>query len=230
MMATVLRNVYLIIALILPSIAIADNERQYNQINLSSTASSHVSNDLLIATLVVEEKGTDTARLANLVNKKMTDILAKAKQFEAVKTHTVSYATHPIYKDGVIHSWQVTQTLKLSSQDFEQLGKLVAKVNELADVQSMQFTVSDTKFEQVQDELTLKAIDKFRSKADNITQRFGKANYVIISVNIGNNYRSPRPMMSRGVMKAQAAEAAPPALSAGTNKVTVSINGSIELI
>lgn len=230
MMASAFRNLCFIIAFILPSLALADDERHYNQISLNSAASTHIANDLLIAMLVVEEMGSDTARLANQVNEKMAKILAKAEPFKAIDSHTVSYATRPIYKKGVIHSWHVSQTIKLSSQNFEQLSKLIAKVNPLANVQSMQFTISDSKLEQVQEELTLQAIDKFRTKAAMVTERFGKSSYVIINVNIGSNSMPPRPMMNRSFMKAEIADAAPPALSGGTNKVTVNINGNIELL
>lgn len=228
MMLKQLRNAFLLLLFVLPSVSLANDELRYNQINLQTAASSHIANDLLIAMLVVQETGSDSALLANKVNKKMTKVLSAASRFKDVDSHTVSYTTRPMYRKGVIYSWQVSQTIKLSSQNFEQLGHLIAKVNTLADVQSMQFTVSDLTLEQTQEKLTKQAIAKFRAKAAMVTEQFDKSDYVIVQVNIGSNYHSPRPMMERSLMAADSA--APPALAAGTNKITVNINGSIELL
>lgn len=224
------RKLFFIIPFFVSPASFANDELRYNQVNLQTSASSHVANDTLTALLVIQETGTDTAHLANLVNTKMTKVLEAAAAFKHVDSHTVSYTTRPLYKKGVIHSWQVSQTIQLNSQHFEQLGDLIAKINPYADVQSMQFTVSDTKLENVQEALTKQAIAKFRSKANMVTKEFGKSSFVIIHVNIGNNYHAPRPMMERSLMTADAKSSTPPALSPGTNKITVNINGNIELL
>jgi predicted secreted protein len=94
----------------------------------------------------------------------------------------------------------------------------------------MHFTISDSTLEQVQEELTLEAIDKFKTKAAKVAERFDNSSYIIINVNIVDNYLPPQPMMKRSFMSAEMADAAPPALDGGTNKVTVSISGQIELL
>jgi len=209
--------------------AFADDQQNFNQVSLQATASDNVANDQLIAMLVVQETGNDPATLANRVNDKMAKIIAKADRFNMVEHQTVNYSSQPVYKNGSIKSWRVSQNIQLKSQDFDQLGKLVAQVNQLSTVQSMTFGVSDSQIEKTQDRLTEQAIAKFRHNASNIAKQFGKTSYHLVHINIGNNYVQPRQVMMRSSMKAEAMADSAPALSAGTNKVSVNINGTIEL-
>ncbi len=211
------------------SLTVSADDHTYNQISLQTSASKDVANDVLVAVLVVQENGHQAATLADRVNKKMADVLAKAERVKAVESHTTSYNSQPLYKNGKINSWQVSQQIKLTSQDFEQLGKLIADVNELARVQSMTFKVSDQRIEATKEELTKTAIAKFKTKAQLITEQFGKSDYQLVHVSIGGNQSMPQPVRMERMMMADSAKAAPPATSAGTNKITVNINGTIEL-
>ena len=203
------------------------NEVTYNHISLQTSASEDVANNVLEAVLIVQENGHQPAALAERVNKKMTQVLAKTERVQSVDSHTTSYNSQPLYKNGKINSWQVSQQIKLTSQDFDQLGKLIEDVNELARVQSMTFKVSDQRIEDTKAALTNTAIAKFRAKASLITQQFGRTNYQLVHVSIGGNHSTPQPMRMERMM-ADTTRAAP-AVSAGTNKITVNINGTIEL-
>ncbi|MFW5451130.1 MAG: SIMPL domain-containing protein [Methylophagaceae bacterium] len=210
------------------TLASADDGLHYNQINLHATASRDTENDQLVAMLVVQKNGLSPAMLTKQVNQAMALILEKAAQFEMIKTHTTSYNSRPLYNKSKISSWQVSQNIKLSSQDFDQLSELVGKLNDLANVQSMTFSISDHSLERVKQQLIKEAIAKFRRKASLIATQFGQDNYRIIQVSVDSNYRQPHAMTQR-TMAMSEARAAPPDLSAGTNKVSVSVNGSIEL-
>lgn len=210
-------------------LAFADNEQHFNQVNMQVTASDTIANDQLTAILVVQETGNDPAALANLVNTKMASIISKADKFNNIKHQTINYNSRPIYKNSAIKSWQVSQNIQLKSQDFEQLGKLVSQVNQLSTVQSMNFGVSDQQIEKTQDRLTEQAIKKFRHKATIITKQFAKSDYHLVNINIGNNYVQPQRHMMRSSMAMESKADVAPALSAGTNKITVNINGTIEL-
>lgn len=218
-----------IFLLAIAPISLYANDNTYNHISLQTSASTEVANDVLVAVLVVQENGQQPAALADSVNTKMAQVLSKATDFKAIDSHTTSYNSQPRYKSGQINSWQVSQQIKLTSQDFDQLGKLIAEVNDLARVQSMTFKVSDPRIEKTKEELTKTAIKKFRHKAAIVAEQFGRAHYQLVHVTIDGNHQSPRPMMERSMMMADSARSAPPATSAGTNKITVNINGTIEL-
>lgn len=214
---------------VLLSPAHAEQMPRYNQINIQASASQELANDQLTANLMVQQSGRNTAKLANQVNKKMAMILEKSHAFNAIKTKTTSYSTHPVYKNGVIESWQVSQNIMLTSQDFDALAEFVGQLNEVATVQSMTFSISQQAIDDIKDELTKQAISNFKNKAKMIAQQFDKSDYVLVTVSIDSNYYQPQPKMSRVMMMADA-ESAPPALSAGTDNVSVHINGTIELL
>lgn len=214
---------------ILSGTAHADQLPQYNQINIQASASQEVANDELTATLMVQQSGRNTAKLADGVNQKMAIILEKSQAFSSLKTKTTSYTTHPIYKNGAIESWQVSQNIMLTSQDFDALAEFVGQLNELATVQSMTFSISQQKIEGIKDELTKQAITNFKSKAKMIAEQFDKSDYVLVHVSVDSNYYQPQPKMGRVMMMADA-ESAPPALAAGTDNVSVNVNGTIELL
>jgi predicted secreted protein len=123
----------------------------------------------------------------------------------------------------------VTQSINLSSSNIEQLTTLLAKLNDLAHIQSMTFSVSDSLRDQTKQDLTKTAIKQFRDKAQVITEQFDKTTYQLIhaSVDTNSNHYSPKHMMMERMAVADAVSA--PAVSAGTNKITVTVNGSIEL-
>jgi len=208
----------------------ADQLPQYNHINIRSSASQEVANDQLTANLMVQQSGRNTAKLANQVNQKMAIILEKSHAFSSIETKTTSYTTQPIYKNGVIESWQVSQNVMLTSQDFDALAEFVGQLNELATIQSMTFSISQQAVELITDELTKQAITNFKNKAKMVTEQFDKSDYIIVHASIDSNYRQPQPKMGRVMMMADAEQAAPPALAAGTNDVSVNISGTIELL
>ncbi|NQZ53410.1 MAG: SIMPL domain-containing protein [Piscirickettsiaceae bacterium] len=207
----------------------ADDDLRYNQINLQASASLDTENDKLIAMLVVQENGQSPAILTKHVNQRMALILEKAVKFEDISTHTTSYNSRALYNKGKITSWQVSQNIKLTSQNFEQLSELVGELNDLANVQSMNFSVSDQTVERVKEQLTKEAISKFRSKASMIAKQFNEDSYRIIHVSIDSNSYQPQPMMARSMAMSEA-RGVPPTLSAGKNKISITVRGAIELI
>lgn len=226
-----MRNLFaLTLIVVCFSAPLTAQEINYNQISLQATAAKEVTNDVLTATLTVQENGAKPSQLSQRVNKRMTQILSIAKQSSDVQTHTTNYNTHPTYKHNKISGWQVRQQVRLSSENIEQLTTLIAKLNELAHVQSMTFSISDALQEKTREALTKTAIQKFQHKAQLITEQFDKTSYELVHASIDTNnqhYRPQRFMQEKMAMAADAAIA--PAVSAGTNKITVTVNGSIEL-
>jgi predicted secreted protein len=201
----------------------------YNQISLTAAASQEVANDVMNARLIVQENGAKPSQLSQRVNTRMTKILAIVERSADIKAQTTNYNTQPRYKNGKITGWQVTQSLNLNSENIDQLTTLLAKLNELAHIQSMTFSVSDSLREQTKQTLTKAAIKQFRDKAQVITEQFDKTTYQLVhaSVDTNSNDYTPKHMMMERMAVADAVSA--PAVSAGTNKITVTVSGSIEL-
>jgi predicted secreted protein len=177
----------------------------------------------------VQENGAQPSLLTQRVNARMTKVLAIVERSADVNAQTTHYNTQPRYKNGKIFEWQVTQSINLSRSNIDQLTTLLAKLNDLAHIQSMTFSVSDALREETKQDLTKTAIKQFRDKAQVITEQFDKTTYQLIhaSVDTNSNHCSPKHMMMERMAVADVVSA--PAVSAGTNTITVTVNGSIEL-
>lgn len=221
----------LIPLMLLSPLALADDTMQLGIINLDASATREVENDELVTRLEVIESGRDPAKLTDLVNKKTALVLDAIKNFQAIEAETSSYNTRPVYDDGKITAWQVSQQLTLETGNFDQMSQLVADISSMANIQSMQFQVSDSKAETVKQELLKEAIAKFRTKAALVAGEFDRSGYELVNLSIDGNDFTPRPMMERATMMASdsMSKSAPAALAGGKNDVTLTVRGSVQL-
>lgn len=218
--------------LLFSPLSYADNHQlQLGIVNLDANAIQDVENDELVTRLQVIEEGRDPAQLTNLVNQKTALVLDAVKNFKDIQAETSSYHTRPIYDDGKIRSWQVSQQLTLETGNFDKMSQFVADINSLAIIQGMQFQVSDEKAEQVKQDLLKQAINKFQAKAKLIASEFDRSGYELVNLSIDGNYFQPTPVMERAVMMSadSMSKGAPAALAAGSNEVSVTVRGSIQL-
>ena len=221
----------LITLLFITTPSFADEQIPMGIVNLDASASIDVDNDELLTRLQVIEDGRDPAQLSDLVNQKTALVLDAVKHFSDIRAETTGYQTRPIYDNGKITSWQVSQQLTLETANFAQMSQFIADINALATIQAMQFQVSDEKAEQVKQVLLKEAISKFKQKAHLISAEFDRKGYELVNVSIDGNYLTPRPVMERAVMLSGDAmgKAAPAALAGGTNEISVTVRGSIQL-
>lgn len=225
-------NLAFLSLLLISPVSFADNHQlQLGIVNLDASAIQDVENDELVARLQVIEDGRDPAQLTNLVNQKTALVLDAVKNFKDIEAKTTSYNTRPIYDDGKIKSWQVSQQLTLETGNFDQMSQFIADINSLANIQGMQFQVSDEKAEQVKQDLVKQAITKFKDKAKLIANEFDRGGYELVNLSIDGNYFRPTPVMERAVMMSadSMSKGAPAALAGGSNEVSVTVRGSIQL-
>lgn len=210
---------------------LADSDLHYNLINLSASASMEVSNDQVSSQFQITLSGSNTTQLAQQVNAKSAEALRVAKNYPAVNIQTGGYTTHPRYQDGKISGWQVSQQFLLRSEDFDQMSTLLGELQRFGNVQSMQFSVSDARLEETRQQLMTQAIEKFQGQAKMIQQQFGEPGYRLVNLSINRGGYFPGPYQDRGMMVSESMiKAAPVAVEAGTNEVTVEVNGQIQLI
>ena len=209
---------------------LADNDLHYNLINLSANAKTEISNDEMSAYLQVLRSGSDASELAKAVNKSAQQALGIAKTYDAVSVQTQGYQTQPVYDDGKIRSWQVSQQLRLKSSDFSQMSELLAELQSLGNIQSMQFAISDTQLETTRQQLAQQAIEKFRAQASAIQQQFAASGYRLVNLSVSQGGYSPRYMETSSMRMDTMAKAAPVAIEAGSNEVSVDVHGQIQLI
>ena len=98
-------------------------------------------------------------------------------------------------------------------------------------VQSSNYQVSPEKLEELTENLTQAALQKFSQRASTISQTLGSEKYKIVKIQVhssSNNH--PRPMMAMESMRgASVKSVTAPTFEAGTQKITITASGTIEL-
>ncbi|MGB5640312.1 MAG: SIMPL domain-containing protein [Sedimenticolaceae bacterium] len=224
----------LIIALFLALLSIqafaGSDDAQYNRVSLNESAQIEVDNDLLVVVMFAQAEGRDAAAPADEVNRRMDWAVNMVKSHPEVKVQTLGYQTSPLYNKSTIRGWRVNQSLRLESRDGRLLGDLVGRLQEQLQVQSIAYQVSEGQRREQLDGLTAQALARFQDRAAHIAKTLGRSGYRVVRININDGRHSPMPI-ARGMMMEASADVAvaPPRLEAGTQQMSVSINGEIEL-
>ncbi|OZG75161.1 hypothetical protein BTA51_01895 [Hahella sp. CCB-MM4] len=216
--------------LLVTSFAWADDVQvHYNRINLSANATGELANDTLTVELYAHAQEKDSTTASRQVNDAMTWALKKANKVEGVKVQTLGYRTNPVYRDQRIVAWKVEQQLQLESQNIEALASLTGELQEKLSVSSMNYDASDDLRNEKENELIVEALGAFNKRADIVSQTLKSDSYKITNINISTNQEPfyPRMNQARGAMMSM--EAAPAAVEAGTQTVTVTVSGEVEL-
>ena len=203
---------------------------QYNRVSLNESAQTEVDNDLLVAVLFAQAEGKDAAMPADEVNRIVDWAVNLAKSHPEVKVQTLGYQSSAIYNKSNIRGWRVNQSLRLESRDSRLLGDLVARLQEQLKVKSIGYQVSDEQRRKQLDNLTAEALARFQDRAEHIAKSLGRSAYRVVRLNINDSRQNPMPMARGMAMEASAdGGVAPARIEAGTQKMTISVNGEIEL-
>ena len=225
----------LLAAMTAAPVAYADHghDHETGRVALQGMAAMEVDNDTMHATLYVEEEDANPVRLADNVNKVVAEAVKTAKAVSRVSTRTGGYQTYPVYDKTRIVRWRARSELMLKSGDFKALSDLVGKLQSTLKLGGIDFSVSPETRRKVENELTTEAIEDFKRRADLIARSFGARGYKVkdAAVNTdGGVPPMPRPLLRvQSFSKADGAEAAAPAVEAGTSRITASVNGTILL-
>ena len=214
--------------IILPAQA-ADDTPTYDRINLSVSATEDVTADIIVAVLYTQREGSDSAKLANEVNQRITQAIERAKEMPEIKVRPLNYFTSPIYQKQTITGWRVRQSLRLESEDAAKLGELISELQEYLVMESVDYELSDESRAAAESELIAKAIDSFKQRAQLVAKQLDRSDYRLVhmDVNSSGDFRPYRPEMAR---MAQQAAVAAPTLEAGTQTLQITISGTIELL
>ena len=203
---------------------------QYNRVSLNESAQTEVDNDLLVAVLFAQAEGRDAATPADEVNRMMDWAVTVARSHPEVKVQTLGYHSNALYNKSTIRGWRVNQSLRLESRDSRLLGDLIAELQEQLQVQSIGYQVSDEQRRKHLDDLTAEALARFQDRATHIAKSLGRGGYRVVRLNINDSRQNPMPVARAMMMEASTDRGVAPArIEAGTQQMTISVNGEIEL-
>ncbi len=209
-----------------PPASAGEEDTHYDRINLSATATDEVENDLLVAVLFEQREGEDPAVLADQVNRVIAAGLARAKGTPGIKVQTLDYRTTPVYRKEVLTGWRVRQSIRLESSDSARLSRLIGELQASLQVESIAYRVSDGRRAQAEDRLIKEALAGFRHRATLVAGELGRPGYRLVRLDIGTQGAPIQPMLLRGMV---APAAAAPVLEPGTQRISVTVTGTVEL-
>ncbi len=199
-------------------------------IELTAEATRSAPNDLGRAVLYAEGSDENLPALSRKLNQQISVALAATKAYPAVKTHSGSTQTWPIYarNSTKIESWRMRSEVVLESRETPPLSELVGKLQAsgLA-LGNIGFQPSPETRKKTEDDTIVDAIAAFRARADVAAGALGRK-YRIRQISINANSTPPRPYypMAKAAM---AADAMPAPVEAGESQVGIMVSGQVEL-
>lgn len=222
-MRTLLLALLVLLTLPLAAAAQAPAEPLFNLVTLQADAMREVPNNQFGAVLAAEAEGTDTAQLADSVNREMQKALAVAKTYRSVIARSGSYQTLPVYDKGRILRWRVRQELRLESTDIAAAVELVGKLQASLVVSGMSLSVSPEVRRQTENALHAEAIAAFEERARLVRDAMKAKGYRVRDLQFSSG-ESPRPMFA-----AARQSVAQPAIEPGTTRILITVSGTIQL-
>lgn len=208
-----------------------DGNSVYNRVDFQVEASREVQNDLLVAHMAIDIEDKLPANVAQKLNVTLNDALKKAAKYNNIKTTSGNQSTYPLYTNNShVNGWHGRGELRLESRDFKAAGELIAELQSALQLSNVQFMISHDLREKVENDLIAEAIHVFQSRADAVRLAMGAKTYKTVHFSI-NQGGSPQPYPMVAMMRGAAMTDAvvTPEFAGGDTRLTVQINGSIEV-
>jgi len=205
-------------------------------VSLNATAETHLANDEVVVSFRVEKDAKDAGAVREYVNRISGAIHKRLQKEVGLKVKTISRSMQPVWKypknaQRVRTGWRMIQTGQVVSSKLDAVPKWLDAIESLgANLSGVQFRISSSASKRAQNELRLEAVAAFRAKAAVIAKALDATQFRIIQLNTSSQVA--RPVMYRAEMRMMASKSAAtaaPSLSAGEGKISVRINGSIEV-
>ena len=204
-----------------------------NQLSLSASASTEVSNDILVITFATQREGVDPAAVQAHLTQAVNAALAearKAAQPGQVEISTGNFSVQPRYAPkGEPMKWQGMAELRAEGRDFDALTRLVSRIQTLS-VASVGYRLSREARDKVQGEVSAQAIARFRSQAEAYAKAFGFGGVTLRAVEVSTGEAFAPPIPRYRMASADMAAAPPPLpVEAGKSSVTATVSGSVQM-
>ncbi len=205
-----------------------------NVVSLQSSGSVEAQQDLLMITMSTTKDGADAALVQTQLKTALDAALAEAKKVALpgqLDVRTGAFSLYPRYaRDGKINGWQGSTELVLEGRDFARISATAGKINSLT-LGQVSFALSREARAKVEGEAQAQAIERFKTKAAEISKSFGFSGYTLREVAVNSNdqgFAQPRGRMMTMEAKSMSSDAPVP-VEAGRSTVVVTVNGSVQM-
>ena len=206
-----------------------ETQQSYDRINFQVSAIEEVANDTLVVVMYSERSGQKPSTIADEVNRNISWAVDLAKKVDGIKLQTLHYRQDPLYNNQSISGWKVRQSIRLESTDTESLSALIGEMQGRLSVASLRYTVSPTLRDKVERRLIAEALNRFKSRGEEIAAELGRTDYRIVNMDVVTSGASFAPIHMRATAMMEDAAVAAPSIEPGVQTVSAQVSGSIEL-
>ena len=186
-------------------------DHQTTVLYLTQTVERSVLRDLLRIELRVEETGADPLIIQSAINRRMAAALDRAHQVQGVRVETGAYGVGEERPQSGPSRWRGTQSLILTSKDFNAALKLAGGLqsNGLL-MSSLAYEVSPETLRGAEEDLTAEALAALDRRAGSVAERMHLAVLRYRDLRVGNAETGGRPAPRIATMAAMAMPVAEP--------------------
>lgn len=204
-----------------------------NVVQLATSSTVEVPQDVLSLQLVVTREGSDPAQVQAQLKQVLEQALAEAKRASqpgGMDVRTGQFSIAPRHnREGRISAWQGSAELILEGTDLSRISQVAGRLPGMQ-VGSAHFRLSREARERAERDAQAQAVERFRVKAAELARTFGFQGYSLREVSVhaqDPGFPPPRPRMM--AMEARAASDAAVPVEAGRSAVVVTVSGSVQL-
>ena len=110
------------------------------------------------------------------------------------------------------------------------MSQLLGKLQDDLAIDSLRYAISTSQRENLEQILIKQAIERFKQRAENVTDQLGRKKYRLVKMNINVQDQPVRPTQIRSLSMMQESQVAPPQVEPGKQTLRVTIDASIELM
>lgn len=201
-------------------------------VSLSASASIDVPKDWISVTLSTQREGSEAAAIQSALKQALDAALQEARKVAKpgqVELQTGNFSLSPRYTaKGQTNGWQGSTELIIEGRDMATIAQLTGRISTLS-IARVSYGLSRESRVKAESAVTADAVGNYRERAAEAAKLFGYSSYTIREVNLSSNAPQPYAPQMRAMSMAKASDEALP-VEAGKSTVTVSVNGSVQLL
>lgn len=222
--------------------AVVELPNGHTALNISATERIEVEQDLLVASLRIQEEAKDAKEVQKTINEAMKKAVDLLKKYPDLKIETGQYYVHPDYRylkrpnqsdQRVIDKWRGSQTVTIKSKKADAVLEVTGKLQEMGFLTNgLNYQLSPEKYDEVRDNLMESTIKALTERAQRVAKALGKSKVDLVEINVDASRNAPPVMYARSAKMemAMASDAAMPTPVAEAGESTVSMTISAQAI
>ncbi len=216
------------------TLALAE-ELPKNIVGFDVQASREVANDTAHATLFVEITDVEPTRLSERVNQGLASAIRLVRKTPAIHSLSTAYSTYPIYnKQNKLDGWRARGELRLVSRDFDTLANLIGELQKMQPSTPLQlggihYSVSDEMRRKIENELIEEGLRSYRERAALVQRSMGSKGWRLVNLTVNSQSAQPPILYRASRLAEQSITGSPAPVEGGESRLTVNIQGRIEL-